>query len=255
MDAPPRLIGHVAALFRYPVKSLGAQRLSEAALDRHGIIGDRRLALRRVGDVSGFPWLTASRLPALIGYRTDVEPGDVPALASLRVLGPDGTIYTASNRAFEAHLATCFGVDVELTHLTHGMYDLAGISLLTTQALASLGALVNTDLDVRRFRPNMLISATESTRGERVGGDDSSRFPEDGWVGSQLTFGDARAGPRISVTERDERCSMIGIDPDSGAAMPQLLKAVVRQRASYAGVYAVPLRPGTVRVGDNVWCD
>src|SRR6202043_3576376 len=59
-------IGHVEAIFRYPVKSMGGERLEAAKLGWHGLDGDRRLAFRRVDDRSGFPWLTASKLPDLL---------------------------------------------------------------------------------------------------------------------------------------------------------------------------------------------
>ena len=50
-------IGHVEAIFRYPVKSMGGERLEVAKLGWHGLEGDRRLAFRRIDDRSGFPWL------------------------------------------------------------------------------------------------------------------------------------------------------------------------------------------------------
>ena len=51
-------IGHVEAIFRYPVKSMAGERLEVANLGWHGLDGDRRLAFRRMDDRSGFPWLT-----------------------------------------------------------------------------------------------------------------------------------------------------------------------------------------------------
>ena len=59
-------IGHVEAIFRYPVKSMGDERLEVAKLGWHGLDGGRRLAFRRIDDRSGFPWLTASKLPDLL---------------------------------------------------------------------------------------------------------------------------------------------------------------------------------------------
>src|SRR3984893_7869350 len=59
-------IGHVEAIFRYPVKSMGGERLEEANLGWYGLDGDRRLAFRRMGNRSGMPWLTASKLPDLL---------------------------------------------------------------------------------------------------------------------------------------------------------------------------------------------
>ena len=61
-------IGQVEALFRYPVKSMAGERLEFAELGWHGLEGDRRLAFRRVGNHSGMPWLTATRLPELLLY-------------------------------------------------------------------------------------------------------------------------------------------------------------------------------------------
>jgi uncharacterized protein YcbX len=59
-------IGHVEAIFRYPVKSMSGEQLEAAELGWHGLVGDRRLAFRRMDDRSGFPWLTASKLPDLL---------------------------------------------------------------------------------------------------------------------------------------------------------------------------------------------
>src|SRR5258705_2534158 len=70
-------IGHVEAIFRYPVKSMGGERLEVANLGWHGLDGDRRLAFRRMDDRSGFPWLTASKLPDLLLFAPQRREGDV----------------------------------------------------------------------------------------------------------------------------------------------------------------------------------
>ena len=83
-------IGRVEALFRYPVKSMAREGLDAAALGWHGIAGDRRLALRRTNDSSGFPWLTASRLPDLLLF-TPHCPDDQPDEAlPTYIRAPDG---------------------------------------------------------------------------------------------------------------------------------------------------------------------
>src|SRR5580704_17017436 len=61
-------IGRVCELVRYPVKSMAGTPTESAVLGWHGLAGDRRFAVRRLGDKSGFPWLTASRLPELLLY-------------------------------------------------------------------------------------------------------------------------------------------------------------------------------------------
>ena len=75
-------IGHVEAIFRFPVKSVAGERPDEANLGWHGLDGDRRLAFRRMDDRSGMPWLTASKLPDLLLFaprrREDGAQGDLP---------------------------------------------------------------------------------------------------------------------------------------------------------------------------------
>src|SRR5947208_865085 len=79
----PVEVGHVEAIFRYPVKSMRGEPLEAAEMGWHGIAGDRRLGLRRVEDESGFPWLSASRLPGLLLYAPcrsdDGMRGDLPS--------------------------------------------------------------------------------------------------------------------------------------------------------------------------------
>src|SRR5262245_2061880 len=62
-------LGRIAELVRYPVKSMAGVPTESAFLGWHGLDGDRRFAFRRLGDPSGFPWLSASRLPELILYQ------------------------------------------------------------------------------------------------------------------------------------------------------------------------------------------
>src|SRR5690348_803807 len=88
MRAPSELtgtlieVGHVEAIFRYPVKSMGGEQLDAANLGWHGLEGDRRLAFRKMDDRSGFPWLSASRLPDLLRFspqrREGAADGDLP---------------------------------------------------------------------------------------------------------------------------------------------------------------------------------
>lgn len=228
------------ALYRHPVKSMAAQTLSRATVDRYGIAGDRRFALRRRGDQSGFPWLTASKLPALIRYEVCCASGDSPSRDAMHVHAPDGEFVSCGGDAMSMHFAERHGVDVELAHLQQGIFDLAGLSLITTQTLASVGELVALAMDARRFRPNVVIDVDSS----------GEAFPEDAWVGSSLAFGDPSTGPCSAVSERDERCVMINFDPDGGPASKTIHRTVVRERGNYAGVYAVPTRMGTIEVGD-----
>jgi len=83
LHSPHRIpIGHVAALYRYPVKSMRGESLETATVGWHGLEGDRRLAFRRLEDRSAFPWLTAGKLHDLVRFTpirlNDSTPGDQP---------------------------------------------------------------------------------------------------------------------------------------------------------------------------------
>ena len=69
------------------------------------------------------------------------------------------------------------------------------------------------------------------------------------WVGRILRVGHTA---RIAVTKVDKRCMIITLDPASGKADPGILRTVVQQHAQCAGVYAIVITPGDVRVGDSL---
>ena len=83
-------IGHVETIFRYPVKSMRGEQLEAADLGWHGLEGDRRLAFRRIGDHSGFPWLTASKLPELILFTPQRREGSAKDVLPTHVRTPEG---------------------------------------------------------------------------------------------------------------------------------------------------------------------
>ena len=62
-------IGRIQAIYRYPVKSMAGEALEHSQLGWYGLDGDRRFAFRRIAKQDGFPWLTASKLPALLLYK------------------------------------------------------------------------------------------------------------------------------------------------------------------------------------------
>jgi uncharacterized protein YcbX len=59
-------------------------------------------------------------------------------------------------------------------------------------------------------------------------------------------------GVVVSIVARDPRCKIITLDPDTGEASPELLRVVVRNHPSNAGVYGAVLAEGTVRPGDPI---
>ena len=234
-------IGHVEAIFRYPVKSMRGDRLEAADLGWHGLDGDRRLAFRRMDDRSGFPWLTATRLPDLLRFaplrREDGAPGELPT----HVRTPEGDELPIFGDELAADVGRRYGAPVQMMQLRHGIFDDASISVIASETVREIGRLAGRSPDVRRFRPNVVVRLLRPMP-----------FQEDGWLGGVLSFGEGNDAPAVSVTMRDVRCSMVNLDPDSASAAPEMLKAVVRVNENNAGVYGTVTRVGRLAVGQTV---
>jgi len=235
-------VGRVREIVRYPVKSMAGIASESAFLGWYGVGGDRRFAFRRTQDVSGFPFLTASRLPVLILYRPVGLDESLDEPLPTHVRTPAGASVELSSPELERELSERCGSGVELMNLRHGIFDEAALSVITLATIAGIGRDVGSDLDRRRFRANIVLE-TES----------AEPFHEDEWVGRMLVVGEGDARPMISVTMGDERCMMINLDPDTAAQDARVMKAVVRLNSNNAGVYATVVRRGTIRVGDPVY--
>jgi uncharacterized protein len=233
MEAVMTVVGRVAALWRYPVKSMAAEELDGVEVSWHGLAGDRRWAFIRDGQVrSGFPWLTIRERPELVRYRPRFADPDRPDASLTLVRTPSGGELDVADPALAAQL----GPGVRVIRQNRGVFDTLPLSLLTTQTLAGLGRLVGTGLAAGRFRPNLLVDA--------CGRD----FPEDAWVGRVLRIG----AMRMRVDKRDQRCVVVTVDPVTLRREPAILRAIARERDAQLGVYGSTVEPGRVEVGDKV---
>ena len=234
-------IGHVEAIFRYPVKSMGGDRLEAAGLGWHGIDGDRRLAFRRIDDRSGFPWLTAGKLPDLLLFtpqrREHGGQQDLPT----HVRTPDGEEMAVFGEELAAEVGRRHGAPVQMMQLNHGIFDDASISIIASETVREIGRLAGRSADVRRFRPNIVVRLQQP-----------APFQEDDWLGGVISFGEGNEGPAVTVTTRDVRCSMVNYDPDTGSPAPEVLRAIVRANQNNAGIYGAVTRIGRLSVGETV---
>jgi hypothetical protein len=237
----PVEIGRVEGIFRYPVKSMAGERLEFAELGWHGLDGDRRLAFRRLDDQSGFPWLAASQLPALLLFtphrRENGAPGELPT----HVRTPDGEELPVFGEDLAKEVGRRYGAPVQMMQMKHGTFDEASISVIASDTVREIERLAGRSADVRRFRPNVLVRLLRS-----------APFQEDDWVGGVLSFGEGDDAPAVTVTMRDVRCSMVNFDPDSAGPAPEVLKAVVRTHQNTAGVYGTVTRIGRLAVGQSI---
>lgn len=232
-------VGRVVGLWRYPVKSMGAEALLEANVSWQGLAGDRRWAFVREGVVqSGFPWLTLRERGDMNHYQPSLTEPAQPDKSPTVVRTPAGQIFDVTDPALAAELWPS-GARV-LKH-DRGIFDTFPLSLITTQTLAKLGEMVGTHLVVERFRPNLLVEATE----------DEGSFAEDHWVGSVLRIGTLR----LRVDKRDGRCAVITIDPLTAERNPAILRAVAQDRQGCLGVYGSTVEPGRIALKDQVFVE
>ena len=242
-------IGQIEALFRYPVKSMAGEPLGAADLGWHGLKGDRRLAFRRVDDRSEMPWLTASKLPDLIRYvplrlenENDGADTDVPTHIRTPECKELPLYRKDRGKDLAKEVGRRYGAPVEMMQLRNGIFDEACISVIATDTVSEIARLAGVSPDVRRFRPNIVVRLLPP-----------APFQEDAWLGGVLSFGEEDDPPAIIVTQRDVRCSMLNLDPDTARPAPEVLKAVVRVNQNHAGIYGAVARTGILAVGQSVF--
>jgi uncharacterized protein YcbX len=141
-----------------------------------------------------------------------------------------------------AEVGRRYGAPVQMMQLNHGIFDEGSVSVIAFDTVREIGRLAGLSLDVRRFRPNILVRLARPVP-----------FQEDEWVGGVLSFGEGDHAPAISVTMRDTRCAMVNLDPDSASPAPEVLKAVVQANQNTAGVYGAVTRIGRLAVGQAIF--
>lgn len=226
-------VGIVKALYRYPVKSMMGESVSEANLYWHGLDGDRRYAFVR-GDVqSSFPWLSGRQIPEMLLYQPRfIDPDDV-VNSAVEVTAPNGRSLPVTSPELLAELADLYGAEVNMINIGRGVFDSMPVSVMSTATADALNA------DFRRFRQNIVI---ETSSGEP--------FVEENWCGQTLTFGDKT---RVQLNRRIPRCVMVNVDPETAVKDPTILKNIAQNRENCVGVHASTEEPGHIAVGDAVW--
>ena len=234
-------IGQVESIFRYPIKSMAGERLESAMLSWHGIVADRRLALRRTQDRSGFPWLTGTKLPSLLQFTPLHNGKDDPDGLPTHVRTPEGKVMGVFEQELAEEIESRLGAPVQMMHMRDGVFDDGSVSVITSDTVENIATLSATPADNRRFRPNIVVRLLQP-----------GPWQEDNWLGSVLTFGDSADSARVSVTVNDVRCAMVNYDPDSGQSSPQILKSIVQTNKNNAGIYGTVIRPGSLAIGQAV---
>ena len=255
------IIGRVDSLWRYPVKSMRGEELDEAFAGFSGVYGDRLFAFRSSASPAGFPYLTAREQQKLLQHRPRFRYPDKAArpanLAEAEAMGanpvsadladlmvdvetPSGETLAIDDPALIDALRN--GIDqkhqLTLMRSERALTDCRPVSIFSLQSARQLSEETDTPVDKRRFRANIYMDLTSA-----------EGFAENEFVGRSLQI-----GPKVVVRilERDPRCVMIMLDPDTGEKTPAILKKVAQAHDGMAGVYGAVLVEGMLRKGDSV---
>ena len=252
-----KIVGKVESLWRYPVKGMRGEQLREAFAGFPGIYGDRLYAIRSSAAPAGFPYLTAREQEAMLLYRPAYKHPErmaqPPNLAEAEALAPGLTPVYADPADIALDVDTPSGERLAiddprlLAMLREGIRERHELTLLRSEraltdcrpvSIFSIQTARRLNADTRRFRANIYIDL-ESGNG----------FGENEFVGRTLRIG---IKTQIAVVDRDPRCKMITLDPDTAQANPEIMRLLARDHEGKAGVYGAVLVEGTIRPGDEI---
>ena len=256
-------VGRVESLWRYPVKSMRGEPLTEAFAGFSGIYGDRMYAFCSTGAAVGFPFLTAREQAQLLLYTPRFRrvepmhrppnldeaealgPGVTPlypaaADTAVDVVAPDGQKYAIDDPKLLDRINEGLGDrhNLSLVRSDRSMTDCRPVSIFGVWTARQLSDEVQIPIDQRRFRANIYVDFESQTG-----------FAENDYVGKTLRIGPKAA---IAILERDPRCKMITLDPETTQQNPEVIRTVTRNHDGMAGVYAAVLIEGTIHTGDEV---
>jgi MOSC domain-containing protein len=212
-------VPHVHRLWRYPVKSLRGEELTEVDVETDGIAGDRLVHVREPnGRV-----VTSRYRPGLLGLNATLGSDGEPLI--------EGLPWRDERSLAAVRAASAPDVDlVRFVQPDRGQrHDVLPLTILTDGMGRAL------DLDYRRFRPNVLISGVEGL-GERA------------WVGRALAIGSTLIG----VQKARPRCVMTTFDPVTLEQDPSVLRRIVAKFDRRVALDCWVLEPGRIGRGDTV---
>lgn len=234
--------GRIAEIWRFPVSSVGGEKIAAANLGQTGIAGDRLFGLidARTGKPAApekeLRWRAALHLTATL---TD---GEFP-----RLTFPDGQSYFLDDPVINAALSDYFGfaaavaahssLHTSIFPLTSFRHPHFPVHVLTTASIAHLAGFRGiATIDSRRFRPTMVIESRE-------GG-----FPEHQWIGRQMALGSLT----LLAEEPTKRCGVTFVSQPGLPEDPEILRCILRHNHRNFGIYCSVINDGEVHLGDDL---
>jgi uncharacterized protein YcbX len=211
----------VVEIWRYPVKSLGGERLTRVGCSERGIDQDRRWAVRGADGKFGSGKTTRRfrRMPGLLALSARVgEDG------TARIRFPDKADFSVTDPRAAARMSSVIGEPITLTEEAEvSLFDDSPLHIATAGSLRRLGTEANLASrwgKTQRFRPNLVLDA-----GDEPG-------IENHWVGRRLRVGEVL----VEVEKLAERCIMVTLGQDGVPFAPQLLSHLTASRSECFGV-------------------
>jgi uncharacterized protein len=266
---PNGVVGSVAGLWRFPVKSMRGEQLQHAELTPRGFVGDRAFALIDAETGKVVSAKSVRLFPNMLNCRAAfVDPPELGReLPRVRIDLPNGHSVTSDSSTADRVLSTYFGRDVTLARtapkdFTIDQYhpDIADIdpaghrNTFVEQKLGSAffaEAGVPSPVPVGSFFDLFPVSAlTTSTlarfselrpesrfdqrrfRMNVIVATDEAGFVENGWVGREVAIGEAA---RLRVALPDPRCVMTTLAQDDLPADPDVLRTLTRHNRVQVG--------------------
>lgn len=238
--------------------------MPEVFMGFSGIYGDRCYAFKNSAARKGFPYLNANVQQQMLLYRpvfrhperaskppnlteaVSIAPGVTPANGDaedmeLDVVTPSGEIVPVDDPALIKLLGEGISEknQLKLVRSDRALTDCRPVSLISLQTIRQIESELSMPIDKRRFRANIYFNFTSK----------SSGFAEGDFVGRRLRIGSKAT---IMVLERDPRCKMISLDPDTSEHNPEVLRKVAQAHGNFAGVYCAVLVEGLLRKDDLI---
>jgi len=242
---------------------MSGEALPEAFMGFSGFYGDRCYAFRNSAARKGFPYLNANvqqtmllchpqfrhaeraAKPPNLTEANSIAPGATPANAEpddliLDVVTPSGAVVAIDDPALIEMLKEGLRGENHLTLVRsdRALTDCRPISLISLQTVRQIEKELGIPMDKRRFRANIYLDLTSDYG-----------FAEDALVGRKLRIGSRAV---MAVLERDPRCKMISLDPDTSEHNPEILRQVAQAHDAFAGVYCAVLVEGILTKGDSI---